>query len=67
MVPMEYPAVLGSPVAGVVEAIGSCVSKVAVGERVVCGTKIFSHKKAKHGGLQRFSVVDASEIVEVSF
>jgi NADPH:quinone reductase-like Zn-dependent oxidoreductase len=66
MVPVEYPAVLGSPVAGVVEAIGAGVSKVAVGERVVCGTKIFSHKKAKYGGLQRFSVVDASEIFKGS-
>ena len=64
---MEYPAILGSPVAGVVEAIGAGVSKVAVGDRVVCGTKIFSHKKAKYGGLQRFSVVDESEIVEVSY
>jgi NADPH:quinone reductase-like Zn-dependent oxidoreductase len=63
---VEYPAVLGSPVAGVVAAIGAGVSKVAVGDRVVCGTKIFSHKKAKYGGLQRFSVVDESEIVEVS-
>jgi NADPH:quinone reductase-like Zn-dependent oxidoreductase len=64
---VEYPAVLGSPVAGVVKAIGAGVSKVEVGDRVVCGTKIFSHKKAKYGGLQRFSVVDESEIVEVSF
>jgi NADPH:quinone reductase-like Zn-dependent oxidoreductase len=66
MVTIEYPGVLGSPVAGVVEAIGASVSKVAKGDRVVCGTKIFSHKKAKYGGLQRFSVVDESEIVEVS-
>jgi NADPH:quinone reductase-like Zn-dependent oxidoreductase len=66
MIPVEYPAVLGSPVAGVVETIGAGVSKVAVGDRVVCGTKIFSHKKAKYGGLQRFCVVDESEIIEVS-
>ena len=66
MITIEYPGVLGSPVAGIVEAIGAGVSKVAVGDRVVCGTKIFSHKKAKYGGLQRFSVVDESEIVEVS-
>lgn len=63
---VEYPAVLGSPVAGVVEAVGSGVTNISVGSRVVCGTKIFSQKKAKFGGLQRFSIVDASEIIEVS-
>lgn len=62
---MEYPIVLGSPVAGTVEALGPGVSKVAVGERIVCGTKVFVHKKAKYGGLQRFCVVDESEVVEV--
>jgi NADPH:quinone reductase-like Zn-dependent oxidoreductase len=65
MIPLEYPAILGSPVAGIVEALGAGVTKVAIGERVVCGTKVFSHKKAKYGGLQRFSVVDESEVVEV--
>lgn len=65
MIPVEYPAVLGSPVAGTVEALGPGVSKVAVGERVVCGTKVFVHKKAKYGGLQRFSIVDESEVIEV--
>jgi NADPH:quinone reductase-like Zn-dependent oxidoreductase len=63
---VEYPAVLGSPVAGVVEAIGADVTKVSIGERVVCGTKIFTHKKALYGGMQRFTIVDESEIVEVS-
>jgi NADPH:quinone reductase-like Zn-dependent oxidoreductase len=65
IMPMEYPAVLGSPVAGVVEALGADVTKVAVGDRVVCGTKVFVGKKAKYGGLQRFSVVDESEVIEV--
>jgi NADPH:quinone reductase-like Zn-dependent oxidoreductase len=66
MVSVEYPAILGSPVAGVVKAIGAGVSNVTVGERIVCGTKIFSHKKAKYGGLQHFTVVDESDVVEVS-
>ena len=65
ILPMEYPTVLGSPVAGTVEALGPGTSKVAIGDKVVCGTKIFVHKKAKYGGLQRFTVVDESEIVEV--
>ncbi|CAO2653525.1 Nn.00g029360.m01.CDS01 [Neocucurbitaria sp. VM-36] len=65
MIPVEYPAILGSPVAGIVEALGAGVSKVTVGERVVCSTKVFAHKKAKYGGLQRYTVVDESEIVEI--
>jgi NADPH:quinone reductase-like Zn-dependent oxidoreductase len=62
---VEYPAVLGSPVAGIVEALGPGVTKISVGQRVVCGTKIFTHKKAKYGGLQRFTVVDESEVLDV--
>lgn len=66
MMALEYPTVLGSPVAGLVESIGPGVSKVAVGQRVVCGTKIFTHKKPRYGGLQRFAVVDESEVLQVS-
>lgn len=62
---VEYPAVIGSPVAGTVEAIGPGVTAVTVGQRIVCGTKIFTHKKAKYGGLQRFAVVDESEVLDV--
>jgi NADPH:quinone reductase-like Zn-dependent oxidoreductase len=64
---MEYPTVIGSPAAGIVEAVGPGVTKVSVGERVVCGTKVFVQKKAKYGGLQRFTLVDASEVVEVKW
>jgi NADPH:quinone reductase-like Zn-dependent oxidoreductase len=66
MIPLEYPTVVGSPVAGTVEALGPGVINVGVGQRVVCGTQIFVLKKARYGGLQRFTVVAASEIVEVS-
>ena len=65
MIPLEYPTVLGSPVGGVVEALGDGVTKVVIGDRVVCGTKIFTQKKAKYGGMQRYTVVDQFEIVEV--
>jgi NADPH:quinone reductase-like Zn-dependent oxidoreductase len=66
MVTVEYTAILGSPVAGVVESVGGGITTVAVVKRVVSGTKIFTHKKAKYGRLQRFSTVDASDVVEVS-
>lgn len=65
MMAVEYPSVLGSPVAGTVEAVGSGVTKIGVGQRVVCGCKIFTHKKAKYGGLQRFTIVDESEVLDV--
>lgn len=65
IIKMEYPTVLGSPVAGIVEAVGEGVSKVKVGENIVCGTKVLVHKKTKYGGHQRFTVVDESEVVEV--
>ncbi|KAF2014475.1 GroES-like protein [Aaosphaeria arxii CBS 175.79] len=65
ILPMEYPTVLGSPVAGIVEALGPGVTKIKVGERIVCGTKIFVAKKSKYGGHQRFSIVDESEVVEI--
>lgn len=66
LISVQYPNVLGSPGAGIVEALSSGVTKVAVGQRIVCGTKIFTHKKAKYGGLQRFTVVDESEVLDVS-
>jgi len=66
MIPLEYPAVLGSPVGGVVQALGEGVNKVAVGDRIVCGTKIFTQKEAKYGGTQRYTLVDESEVIEVS-
>jgi NADPH:quinone reductase-like Zn-dependent oxidoreductase len=66
MIPVEYPAIVGSPIAGLVEAVGAGVTKISVGERIVSETKVFTQKKAKYGGLQRFSIVDESEVVEAS-
>jgi NADPH:quinone reductase-like Zn-dependent oxidoreductase len=66
MLEIEYPTILGSPVAGVVEAVGPGVTKVSVGERVAAGTRVFVTLKAKHGGLQRYTLVAASDVVEVS-
>jgi NADPH:quinone reductase-like Zn-dependent oxidoreductase len=66
MFPLEYPTVLGGCVAGIVEAIGSGVSRVEVGQRVVSGMKIYTQKKAKYGGLQRFAIVNEAECIPVS-
>jgi NAD-dependent dihydropyrimidine dehydrogenase PreA subunit len=66
MISLEYPAILGGPAAGTVEAIGDGVDRVAVGQRIVSAMKVFTHKKAKYGGLQRFAVVNEAECVQVS-
>jgi NADPH:quinone reductase-like Zn-dependent oxidoreductase len=66
VVKMEYPTILGFLVSGTVEALGSGVSKVAVGDRVASPTKVLVHKKPKYGGLQRFTIVDEFAVVEVS-
>ena len=66
MMSLEYPTIVGSPVAGTVEALGSGVTNIGLGQRIVCGTQIFVLKQARYGGLQRFAVVSASQIVEVS-
>ncbi|KUJ20150.1 GroES-like protein [Mollisia scopiformis] len=63
---LKYPTILGSPVAGFVEAVGEDVDKVKVGERVVSGTMIFtSGGVAKFGASQRFVIVDAREVVPI--
>jgi NADPH:quinone reductase-like Zn-dependent oxidoreductase len=66
MLDIPYPTVLGSPVAGVVEAVGPGVTKVSVGERVASATRVFITKIAAYGGLQRYTLVAAAEVVEVS-
>jgi len=66
IMPLEYPAILGSQVAGVISAVGADVTTFSVGDRVVGTTKAVAQKKAKFGGLQRFAILDASGLVEVS-
>jgi NADPH:quinone reductase-like Zn-dependent oxidoreductase len=66
MINLEYPAVLGGPSAGTVEAIGDGVTRIAVGQRIVSAMKVFTQKKAKYGGLQRFAVVNEAECIQVS-
>ncbi|KAF2439032.1 GroES-like protein [Karstenula rhodostoma CBS 690.94] len=65
VIPMEYPAVLGGPVGGVVQALGQGVTKVAVGDRISCGTLVFKQHKPKYGGTQRYTLVSEHEIIEI--
>ncbi|KAF1965668.1 GroES-like protein [Bimuria novae-zelandiae CBS 107.79] len=65
VLPVEYPSVLGGPVSGIVEALGERVDKIAIGDRIVSGTKLFGSWKAKYGGMQRYAIVDQSSVIEI--
>ena len=56
IVPLQYPAILGSTFAGTVEGVGSQVADFRVGERVVASKK-FGVEGNQYGAYQRFVVV----------
>lgn len=52
--PIPYPFILGSNVAGTIEAVGAGVEDFKVGERVVSSTPTYVTKETKWGGWQKF-------------
>ncbi len=52
--PIPYPFILGSNVAGTIEAVGPGVEDFRVGERVVSSTPTYVTKETKWGGWQKF-------------
>lgn len=52
--PVPYPFILGSNVAGTIEAVGTGVKDFKVGERVVSSTPTYVTKETKWGGWQKF-------------
>ena len=52
--PIPYPFILGSNVAGTIEAVGAGVEDFKVGERVVSSTTTYITKETKWGGWQKF-------------
>lgn len=56
IIPLEYPAILGSTFGGTIAAIGSAVENYAVGERVVV-SKRFGVKGNEYGAYQRYVLV----------
>nr|ANM86638.1 putative alcohol dehydrogenase [Cladonia uncialis subsp. uncialis]AUW30841.1 putative alcohol dehydrogenase [Cladonia uncialis subsp. uncialis] len=52
--PIPYPFILGSNVAGTIEAIGPGVEDFKIGERVVSSTPTYVTKETKWGGWQKF-------------
>lgn len=53
---MPYPFILGNSVAGMVEEVGSSVTKFKKGDRVVSDTPAYQKKIAKYGGWQKYVV-----------
>ncbi len=52
--PIPYPFILGSNVAGTIEAVGAGVEDFKLGERVVSSTPTYVTKETKWGGWQKF-------------
>lgn len=66
MFKLNYPTIFSSNIAGFVSAIGPDVTKVKIGDRVVSGTNIWpSRGESKFGGMQRYTIVDEYEVLEV--
>ncbi|RDW88361.1 hypothetical protein BP6252_00393 [Coleophoma cylindrospora] len=66
VLPVAYPTILGSPVAGFVEAVGEGVQKVKVGDRVVASTSIFEKGgDERWGGVQRFAIVSERNAIAI--
>jgi NADPH:quinone reductase-like Zn-dependent oxidoreductase len=64
---LQYPAVLGTSGAGVVEELGEGVSGLQVGDRVVFDTKAYfkPDENRKQGTWQQLVICDASTVAKV--
>ena len=64
VIPLQYPAILGSTFGGTIESIGSKVTNFEIGERVVV-SKRFGVIGNQYGAYQRYVVVDDTMISKV--
>ncbi|ESZ91715.1 putative Zinc-binding alcohol dehydrogenase domain-containing protein cipB [Sclerotinia borealis F-4128] len=53
----EYPNVLGSDVSGIIEAVGSSVTKFSVGDRVTGFAAVFYNQNIDHGAWQTYTLL----------
>ena len=56
VIPIDYPAILGSAFGGTIEAVGSLVTNFQISDRVVV-SKAFAVKGNQYGAFQRYVVV----------
>lgn len=60
-----YPHVLGNDVAGTIEAVGSGVTHVTPGDRVLAHMVSLITAETRHGGFQRLAVAKAAVVTKV--
>ncbi|KAI0845065.1 GroES-like protein [Daldinia vernicosa] len=58
--PLDYPAVLGQDVAGVIAAVGSGVTAFKVGDRVVGHALGMASKRRQDGGFQEYTILQTN-------
>ncbi|KAI8961035.1 GroES-like protein [Daldinia sp. FL1419] len=58
--PLEYPAILGHDVAGVVAAVGSNITAFKVGDRVVGHALGMTSKRRQDGAFQEYTILQAN-------
>lgn len=63
--PVPYPFILGSNIAGTVAAVGADVKDFKVGDRIVSSTPTYVAKEAKWGGWQRYVLSKAESTAQV--
>jgi NADPH:quinone reductase-like Zn-dependent oxidoreductase len=66
---LDYPAVLGSSGAGIIEEVGEGVLKLKVGDRVVFDTRSYVDSKAnfQQGTWQQLVICGADTVAKVKF
>jgi NADPH:quinone reductase-like Zn-dependent oxidoreductase len=65
MLPLKYPHVLGSDVAGTVVKIGSGVTRFNIGDRVIGHCLGLIYGGARHGGFQEFTACREAAVAKI--
>lgn len=63
--PIPYPFILGSNIAGTIVAVGADVTDLKAGDRVVSSTPAYVAKEAKWGGWQKYVLSKAESTAKV--
>lgn len=64
-VPIPYPFILGSTVAGTIVAVGPDAKSFRIGDRVISDTSVYKKRMTKYGAWQQYVVGNAHRTVNV--